>query len=175
MVLFNVANASTLPLVGQLLSQGRKEAPVWQTSACVLVAEVVMVVVAWLIGGRVDSWGREPLFVWAYVVLAVRAALTNVSHAPGYLIGLQSLDGLAAGAYGVLLTVVSGDLARGTGRFNFLQGAVQSAMGLGAFLSNLLFGYLAHAAGFAVSFWGLTGASLVGGLLYFWRMPETRS
>jgi MFS family permease len=71
-----------------------------------------MVLVAWFIGLRVDSWGRKPLFVSTYLVLAVRVALTNLSHAQGYLIGLQALDGLGAGAYGVLLTVVSGDLAR---------------------------------------------------------------
>jgi hypothetical protein len=45
--------------------------------------------------------------------------------------------------YGVLLTLITADLARETGRFNFLQGAVQSAMGLGGVLSNSLFGWIA--------------------------------
>ncbi len=133
-----------------------------------------MVLVAWLIGRRVDVWGRKPLFLGAFALLAVRNALTNVSHAQGYLISLQTLDGVAAAIYGVLLTLVAADLARGSGRFNFLQGAMGSAMGLGAFLSNLLFGYLAHALGFAVSFWGLSAAAIAGGLLYLWKMPETK-
>ena len=107
-------------------------------------------------------------------MLALRNGLTNVSHAQGYLIGLQSMDGVAAAIYGVLLTLVAADLARGTGRLNFLQGSVQSAMGLGGFLSNLLFGYVAHALSFEASFWGLAAAAAAGGLLYLWKMPETK-
>jgi hypothetical protein len=174
-VLFNVANSSTLPLVGQLLSKGRKGAAVWQTAACVGVAEIVMVLVAWLAGRRVNVWGRKPLFIAAFAILAVRNALTNVSHAQGYLISLQALDGFAAALYGVLLTLVAADLARGSGRFNFLQGSMQSAMGLGGFLSNLLFGYIARTAGFAASFWGLAAAATAGALLYLWKMPETKT
>jgi hypothetical protein len=41
------------------------------------------------------------------------------------------MDGVAAAIYGVLLTLVVADLAKGTGRFNFMQGAVQPAMGFG--------------------------------------------
>ena len=54
-----------------------------------------------------------------------------------------------------MLTVVAADLAKRTGRFNFLQGAVQSAMGLGGFLSNSFFGWLAKAWSFNASFIGL--------------------
>jgi hypothetical protein len=34
---------------------------------------------------------------------------------------------MAAGIYGVLPTLVTADLSRGPGRFNFLQGTLQSA------------------------------------------------
>jgi hypothetical protein len=65
-------------------------------------------------------------------------------------------------------------LANGTGSFNLLQGAMQSAVGLGAFGSHLLFGYIAHAVSFNAAFVGLAAASLAGGALYVWKMPETR-
>lgn len=172
-VLFNAGNSATLPLIGQLLSKGQKSASVWQTAACVIVAEIVMVGVAALVGRRADSWGRKPLFLVAFGILALRDALTVVSHGQWYLISLQSMDGIAAAIYGVLLTLVAADLARGTGRFNFLQGGIQSAMGLGAFLSNSLFGWIAK-SNFNASFWGLSAAAALGGLLYLWRMPETR-
>ena len=172
-VLFNVSNAATLPLVGQLLGQGKKGASIWQVAACVMVAEVVMVGVAALAGKRADKWGRKPLFLFAFAVLAVRNVLTIASHNQWYLISLQSLDGIAAALYGVLLTLVVADLAKGTGRFNFLQGAVQSSMGLGGFLSNAAFGWVAKAMGFGASFIGLGIAAAGGGLLYFCCMPET--
>lgn len=172
-VLFNVANAATLPLVGQLLGQGKKAASIWQVAACVMVAEIVMVGVAALIGKRADQWGRKPIFLFAFAVLAVRNFLTITSHNQWYLISLQSMDGVAAAIYGVLLTLVVADLAKGTGRFNFMQGAVQSAMGFGGFLSNAAFGWVAKSMGFNASFIGLGVAAVCGGALYLFRMPET--
>ena len=172
-VLFNVANSATLPLVGQLLGQGKKSASIWQVAACVIVAEVVMVGVAALLGKRPDEWGRKPIFLCSFAVLATRNFLTVASHNQWYLISLQSLDGVAAAIYGVLLTLVIADLAKGTGRFNFMQGAVQSAMGLGGFLSNIAFGWVAKSMGFNASFTGLGIAAICGGALYWLRMPET--
>jgi MFS family permease len=174
-VLFNVANAATLPLVGELLSKENAHGnPAGQIAGAVVVAEAVMVGVAAYVGKKADPWGRKPLFLAAFGFLAVRNGLTVASHNPYYLISLQALDGVAAAIYGVLLTLVTADLAKGTGRFNFLQGAIQSAMGMGAFLSNAAFGFIAKTAGFNVSFLLLAGTALGGGLFYYWRMPETR-
>ena len=82
---------------------------------------------------------------------------------------------IAAAIYGVLLTLVTADLSKGTGRFNFLQGVIQSAMGLGAFLSNLAFGAVAKAWGFNAAFLGLSAFAVAGGLLVQFRVPETRN
>lgn len=174
-VLFNVSNQATLPLVAQILSKdkhGRSAA--WQIAAAVFLAEAVMILIAIYAGKKADKWGRKPLFLLAFAFLAARNGLSVVSHKPLYLISLQALDGVAAAICGVLLTLIAADLAKGTGRFNFLQGSVQSAMGLGGFLSNLGFGALAKAAGFNASFIGLSVAAIGGGLLYQVRMPETR-
>jgi hypothetical protein len=71
----------------------------------------------------------------------------------GVLIACQSLTGIAV---------------------HLLQGAVQSAMGLGGMLSNSLFGFVAKAAGFNASFGGLVALAAIGGVLYQWLMPETK-
>ena len=173
-VLFYLANAATLPIVGEILSQGKKGQSAWQVAAAVVVAEAVMIGVAIRAGKLADTWGRKPLFLAGFAILALRNALTVLSHNEFYLISLQALDGVAMGLYGVLLTLVTADLAKGTGRFNFLQGAVQSSMGLGGFLSNIVFGWVAKAMGFNASFWGLAGVAVVGGALYTFKMPETK-
>jgi MFS family permease len=174
-VLFNVSNAATLPLVGEILTKGHQgRSSAWEIAAAVFVAEAVMILAAIYAGRKADHWGRKPLFLLAFGFLCVRNGLSIVSHNPAYLISLQVFDGVAAAIYGVLLTLVTADLAKGTGRFNFLQGSIQSAMGLGGFLSNLAFGALAKSAGFNASFGGLAAAAAVGGLLYQLRMPETR-
>lgn len=174
-VLFYLANAATLPLVGEMLTKGKHgRSSAWQVAIMVIVAEAVMVGVATVCGKLANSWGRKPLFLIGFAVLALRNALTVVSHNEWYLIGLQSLDGVAMGIYGVLLTLVTADLAEGTGRFNFLQGAVQSSMGLGGMLSNSLFGFIAKAMGFNASFLGLSAVAVAGGALFQFRMPETK-
>jgi MFS family permease len=174
-VLYYCANAATLPLVSEILSQAKKnQNSAWQVAASVVVAEVAMVFVAMAAGKLADQWGRKPLVLIGFGALALRNALTVVSHNPTYLISLQALDGVAMGIYGVMLTLVTADLAKGTGRFNFLKGAVQSSMGLGGVLSNSIFGWIAKAAGFNVSFWGLALVAVGGGVLYKTRMPETK-
>ncbi len=174
-VLFYFANAATLPLIGEILTKGKHgRSSAWQVAVMVMVAEAVMVGVAAVCGKLSKSWGRRPLFMIGFAVLALRNALTVVSHNQYYLIGLQSLDGIAMGIYGVLLTLITADLAKGTGRFNFLQGAVQSSMGLGGVLSNSLFGFIAKAIGFNASFWGLSAVAVAGGALFQFRMPETK-
>ena len=174
-VIFYFANAATLPLVGEILSSGKHgQRSAWQVAAAVIVAEAVMIGVAILGGKLADQWGRKPLFLIGFATLALRNVLTVVSHNEYYLISLQALDGIAMGLYGVLLTLVTADLAKGTGRFNFLQGAVQSSMGLGGMLSNALFGFIAKTMGFNASFWGLALAAVAGGVLYQTAMPETK-
>lgn len=81
---------------------------------------------------------------------------------------------MAAAISGVLLTLVTADLATGSGRFNFLQGTVQSAMGLGGFLSSLAFGFIAHAVSFNASFWACPAMAVAGGALYAFKMPVTK-
>jgi MFS family permease len=174
-VLFNVSNSATLPLVGQIFAhRDRGAGASWQTALAVMVAEFVMVGTAAVTGRKAAEVGRKPLFVIAFAMLAVRDALGVVSHLPWYLISLQVFDGVAAAIYGVLLKLVTSDLAAGTGRFNLLQGAVQSAMGAGGFVSNMLFGFVARASGFNTAFWGLSGAAVLGGALYIAKMPETK-
>jgi hypothetical protein len=174
-VLYYFANAATLPLVSEILTKGTKaRSSAWQVAAMVVVAEGAMVLVAIACGKLADKWGRKPLFLLGFGILAARNAMTVISHNAYYLIGLQALDGVAMGIYGVLLTLIAADLARGSGRFNFLQGAVLSAMGLGGVLSNILFGWTAKAMGFNASFWGLALVAVVGGVLWQMKMPETR-
>jgi MFS family permease len=175
-VLFYFANAATLPLVGEVLTQGKQpKRAAWQVAASVVVAELLMVLVAIACGKLADKWGRKRLFLIGFAVLALRNILTVVSHNEWYLISLQSLDGIAMGIYGVLLTLITADLARGTGRFNLLQGAVQSSMGLGGVLSNSLFGWIAKVLGFNASFLGLAAVAMVGAGIWQFRMPETKS
>jgi len=173
--LFHLANAAMLTSVSQLLARTvGKDQATSLTAACIVAAQVVMVPMALLVGRKADAWGRKPLFLAAFAVLAARGALYTVSRDPWWLVAVQALDGVGAGIFGALFPIVIADLTRGSGRFNVAQGAVATAQGLGAALSATLAGTIIVGAGYAPTF--LTLAAIAGGglTLYALAMPETR-
>jgi len=173
-VLFHFANAAMLPLVGELLSEGKDGASSLYMSACIVAAQFVMIPVAILTGKLADPWGRKPLFLIGFGVLALRGVLYTFGHSAVYLIAVQSLDGVGAAIFGVLWVIIISDLAKGTGRFNLLQGAIQSALGLGAFLSNFLSGFVVKLLGHNAGFLGLAGIAVAGLVFFALFMPETK-
>jgi MFS family permease len=173
-LLFHFANAAMLPLVGELLSKGHDGKSSMYMSACIIAAQFVMIPVAFLTGKLADPWGRKPLFLIGFGVLALRGLLYTFSAAPVYLLAVQSLDGVGAAIFGVLWVIIISDLAKGTGRFNLLQGVIQSALGAGAFLSNFIAGFVVKSFGFSAAFLGLAGIACAGMLFFALFMPETR-
>ena len=121
-MIFHLANAAMLPLVGQKLAlQDNKEGTALM-SACIVAAQVVMVPMAALVGRKADSWGRKPLFLAAFAILPLRGFLYTLSDDRYWLVAVQLLDGVGAGLYGALFVIVVADLTRGSGHFNLAQG-----------------------------------------------------
>jgi MFS family permease len=173
-VIFHFANAAMVPLVTQLLARGvgTKQAILF-TSGYMVASQLVFMVVAAASGKLAGKLGRKPLFLFGFAALAARGVLYTFSHHPAALIAVQCMDGLGAGIFGVVGVLIIADLTKGTGSFNAAQGAIATAQGLGAFLSNSVAGYLAKSQGDNFAF--LTLAAIAGlGLAVFWLfMPET--
>ena len=163
-----------LPLVGEKVTLGQSRGASALMSACIIAAQVVMVPVAVLASRFAESWGRKPVFLIGLAVLPVRGFLYTLTVNPYLLVGIQLLDGIGAGIFGVVSVLVVADLTWGTGRFNFTQGALATATGIGAALSNLLTGFVVKAAGFNAGFVTLAAIAAAGLLFYAAAMPETR-
>src|SRR5450759_4700932 len=125
-------------------------------------------------GPKAGSWGRKPLLLIAFGVLPIRAVLYTLTDNTVALVAIQILDGVAAGIFGVVSVLVIADLTQGTGRFNLTLGAISTAVGIGASLSQVIAGSIVHHLGFNAGFLFLAAvASAAFGILYFF-MPETR-
>jgi MFS family permease len=172
-VLFHFANAAMLPLVGQKLTEGRGQGAAGAMSACIIAAQVVMVPVALLASRLAEWWGRRAVFLIGFAVLPIRGFLYTLTVNPSALVAVQLLDGLGAGIFGVVGVLVIADLTRGTGRFNLMQGALATATGIGASLSNLMTGFIVQAAGYDAGFLTLTAIAAVALLFFGLAMPET--
>ena len=75
----------------------------------------------------------------------------------------------------VVSVLVIADLTRGTGRFNLTLGAISTAVGIGAALSQVIAGSIVHHAGFRADFLFLAGVALAAFSLLYFFMPETRN
>src|ERR1039458_3760027 len=125
-------------------------------------------------GRKAGSWGRKPLLLVAFGALLVRAVLYTLTVNTRALVAIQILDGVAAAIFGVVSVLVIADLTKGTGRFNLTLGAIGTAVGIGASLSQVIAGSIVHHFGSNTGFLFLAAvASAAFGILFFF-MPETR-
>lgn len=173
-VMFHFANAAMLPLLGELLAKGRGRSSMLFMSACVVTTQLVVTMLASWSGRKAGTWGRKPLLLIAFGVLPVRAVLYTLTTNTSLLVAIQIMDGIAAAIFGVVSVLVIADLTRGTGRFNITLGAITTAVGIGAALSQVIAGSIVHHAGFRAGFLFLAGVALAAFVILYLFMPETR-
>jgi predicted MFS family arabinose efflux permease len=174
-VMFHFANAAMLPLLGEMLAKGRGRSSMLFMSACVVTTQFVVALLASWSGRKAGTWGRKPLLLIAFGVLPIRGVLYTLTSNTELLVAIQILDGVAAGIFGVVSVLVIADLTCGTGRFNLTLGAITTAVGIGAALSQVIAGSIVHRVGSSAGFLFLAGvASAALAILYF-CMPETRN
>lgn len=173
--LFHFANAPMLQLVGQRLALAHPGQEALMMSACVIGAQAVMLPVALWAGKRADAWGRKTVFLIAFVMLPVRGFLYTLSDDRFWLLGVQLLDGVGAGVFGVVTPLIIADLMRGTGRFNTSMGLVATIQGIGAALSNVVAGAIVVKFGYDAAFLCLASVAIAALVIFSLAMPETRS
>jgi MFS family permease len=173
-LLFQFANAATLPLMAGLLTAREPERATLILSICILAPQFVVAAIAPLVGRQAQSWGRRPLLLLCFVALSIRCAVFAATSEPALVIAVQLLDGISAATLGVLVPLVIADLVRGSGHFNFAQGVVGAAVGIGASFSTTLAGYVFDHLGAGAAFLFLAGVAAAGLLLAAVLMPETR-
>jgi MFS family permease len=172
-ILFHFANTAMLPLLGMRLSAGHPRESTLYLSACIVTAQLVMVVVAPLAGRYAPRWGRKPVLLIGFAALPIRGLLYTLTNNPYLLVSIQILDGVGAGIWGVVWVIVAADLARGTGRFNLIQGLVATGVAIGASSSNLATGFVVQHFGYDAGFVVLAVIAAGGFATLSLAMPET--
>jgi MFS family permease len=174
-LLFHLANASMLPLMGSVLTM--RSSGEWATAliaACIVIPQLVVALISPWVGHQAQIWGRRPFLMLAFAALAVRGALFATVTDPYLLVTVQVLDGITAAALGIMVPLMIADLTRGTGRFNLAQGVVGTAVGIGASISPTMAGYLTDHFGSSVAFLSLAAIAASSLAVVWTLMPETR-
>jgi MFS family permease len=171
--LFQLANASMLPLASEAVAYSKEAPSSIIVSALIMVPQVIVAIMAPWAGRRANTWGRRPLLLVGLAALPIRALVFAWTTNPMILIVAQLLDGVSGTMLGVLTALVIADLTAGTGRFNLAQGFVGTISGIGASLSTTLSGLVAGSLGRAAGFLGIAAVALAALLLLWLLMPET--
>src|SRR6202161_1906928 len=172
--LFQMANASMLPLAGEAFVYSKDAFSSLIVSALIMVPQVIVATVAPWAGRRANTWGRRPLLLVGFAALPIRALIFAWTTNPIILVAAQVLDGVSGTMLGVLTALIVADLTASTGRFNLAQGFVGTMSGIGASLSTTLSGLVAGSLGRAAGFLSIAAVALGGVLLIWSLMPETK-
>jgi hypothetical protein len=100
--LFQMANASMLPLAGESLVYSEVPFSSLIVSALIIVPQVIVALMAPWAGRRSKTWGRRPLLLVGFAALPLRALLFAWTANPIILIAAQVLDGVSGTMLGVL-------------------------------------------------------------------------
>jgi len=171
--LFQMANASMLPLAGEAFAYNEEALSSLIVTALIMVPQVIVAIMAPWAGRRANTWGRRPLLLVGFTALPIRALVFASTTDPMILVVAQILDGISGTMLGVLTALIVADLTAGTGRFNLAQGFVGTISGIGASLNTTLSGLVAGNLGRAAGFLGIAAVALAALLLLWSLMPET--
>jgi MFS family permease len=172
-LMFHLANAAMLPLMGGVVTTRSAHWATVLIAACIIVPQIAVAAFSPWVGRQAQAWGRRPILLAGFAALCMRGMLFAAVANPYLLVAVQVLDGIAAAALGVMVPLIVADVTRGTGRFNLALGFVGSAVGIGASASTTLAGYLSDHFGSGIAFFGLAGIAAAGLALAFAALPET--
>ena len=141
--LFHLSNAAMLPLAASAITMRAGHFANLIIAACILVPQCVVALLSPWVGRQAAIIGRRPLLLLGWASLPVRGVLLAVLPGPWLLVAGQSISGISAAVFGVMLPLLAADLTRGTSHFNLCMGLLGLAIYLGAALSTTLGGWVA--------------------------------
>jgi MFS family permease len=109
----------------------------------------------------------------AFLALPIRIFSYAFATSPGQVVALQTLDGIGAGTYGVVVVAFSADLTRGKGGFNTLMGLFATALAVGGVVGPLLSGLLVQHLGFRLRYFIFAALAAFGAIVFLKFVPET--
>ena len=172
--LFTLANAALLPLASTALTKRATGEANLFIAACIVFPQILVALLSPSVGKLADRRGRRLVVMIAFAALALRAALLGVLGSPLLIVAVQALDGVAGACFGVMVPLVTSDIAGRSGHFNLCLGLVGFAIGIGATVSTTLAGWVADRFGDASAFLGFAALAALGLGLAAAALPETR-
>jgi MFS family permease len=172
--LFQLADASMLPVISQDLAQDKNQSTSLLMAGLIVTPQIIAASLSQWVGYYSEKFGRKPLLLIGFGIETLRALLLAFYASYPVLIVGQCLGGISAATVTVLTVLMVADMTTGTGRFNLIQGfigtiiAIAAAISTGA--SGFVFDRLGHLSGFLI-----LGAAAAAATVLFWAaLTETK-
>ena len=173
-VLFQLADASMLPMMGENLATTRgNHAAIWM-SGLIVVPQIVVAVLAPWVGFHSEKRGRRPLLLVGFALEPVRGLLLAATAIYPALVCAQVLSGATGAIIGVLSVIVVADLTAGTGRFNLAIGVLGALSGIAASISTTVTGYLFQSLGPHLGYVTLAAVAVLATAILWMFLTETK-
>jgi MFS family permease len=173
-MLFTLGNAAMLPLIGNTLTKSVGSEASLIIAACIVLPQLIVALVSPGIGHLAEANGRRMMLLLGLATLPIRGAVFAIAASPVPIVLVQALDGIAGASVGVLVPLVTSDIAGRSGHYNLALGFVGFAIGIGATLSTTLAGWIGDRFGQPIAFVALAGFGLAACALVMTAMPETK-
>jgi MFS family permease len=173
-MLFTLGNAGVLPLASTEITRRAGGVASLLVAACIVLPQLIVALISPRIGRLAESRGRRWVMLLGFAMLPLRCLLFAGVTSPPLMVLVQALDGIAAATFGVLVPLVTSDVAGRSGHFNLSLGFVGFAIGIGGTFGTPLAGLIADRFGDSVAFSGLALIGFAVTALVWLGMPETR-
>ena len=173
-MLFTLGNAAMLPLIGTTLTKSVGSEASLVIAACIVLPQLIVALISPGIGRLAEANGRRIVLLLGLLTLPIRGAVFAVAASPVPVVLVQALDGIAGASIGVLVPLVTSDIAGRSGHYNLALGSVGFAIGIGATLSTTLAGWIGDRYGQPAAFASLAAFGLAACAVVLAAMPETK-
>lgn len=172
MVLYHAANAPGGVYLGLFLKR-ELHAPESMLAYAFAVSMVAWMLVVRPAGVLADAWGRKPLLVAGWAIMALRLALAAMISSPWLAVANQALDGLGNGLFAVLAAAWVTDRLADPRRSGEAQVIVGSCLVMGSALGPAASAFLVGPLGYRGLFAALAGLGALATAVVIFLVPET--
>ncbi len=172
MVLYHAANAPGGVYLG-LYMRRELHAPERMLSHAFAASMFAWMLVVRPAGWLADRWGRKPLLVAGWTIMAVRLGLVALIRDPNWIVANQALDGMGNGLFAVLAASWVADRLADPRRAGEAQVIVGSCLVLGSAIGPAVAGFAVGPLGYRGLFAALAGVGVVATGIVIALVPET--